>query len=119
VKHIGEEIPEENRGVWDPELNLFVAHSGSRETKQVFPDYLWYSDGYGRIQSDESVYLLKAAKAELDNRNLCSLVLRCIDFSTQTYERIGILVEETSDVERSIGYSPYDEIHKEETIHII
>jgi len=59
------------------------------------------------------------AKVESVDKSLCSLVLRRIDLATQTYERIGILVEETSDVERGIGYSPYDEIHKEETIHII
>jgi hypothetical protein len=118
VEHIEKEIPEENQATWEPELNHFIAHSGSGETKQVWPDYLWYNDGYGRVQSDESVYLLRVAEVKSVNKSLCSLVLRRIDLLTRTYERIGILVEETSVVERSIG-SSYDRIHKEETIYII
>jgi hypothetical protein len=100
VKHIGEAISPKSREDWRPEKDPRVSHSGSGEAKKFSPDYQWYDDGFGTIQSDESAYLLKVAKTE---KYVFSFVLRCMDFATQTYERVGFLVEETSAVEREIG----------------
>jgi hypothetical protein len=116
VRHIGEAIPEESSEDWGPEQDPRILHSGSGEAKKVSPDYQWYDDGYGRIDRDEIVYLLKAAKTE---QHLFSLALRCLNFPTQTYERIGFLVEKISAVERGIEYPSYEGIQREETIHII
>ena len=105
---------EQSRNAGEPEFDFLVT-LGSNRTKRVHPDYPWYDEGYARIQPNESVFLLKLGKSD---QRLYSLVLRCTDFSTQNYERVGLLTQENHIIETEVDFLSCENV-REETIHIV
>ena len=105
---------EQSRNAGEPEFDFLVALR-SNGTIRVDPDYPWYDEGYARIQPNESVYLLKISKSD---KILYSLVLRCTDPSTQTYERVGLLMQDSHDMETEVEFLSCERV-REETIHTV
>lgn len=105
---------EQSRNAGESEFDFLVALR-SKGTNRVDPDYPWYEEGYARIQPKESVFLLKLGKSD---KRLYSVVLRCTDPSTQTYERVGLLMQDSHVMETDVEFFPRERV-REETIHIV
>ena len=66
--------------------------------------------------SDESVCLLKLAG---DQHDLYSLVPKCVDPSSQTYERIGIVRQDIADLARDADLLVFDGSQEETLVNIV
>ncbi len=61
------------------------------------------------------MFLLKLGKSD---KRLYSVVLRCTDSSTQTYERVGLLMQDSHVMKTDVEFFPRERV-REETIHIV
>ena len=105
---------EQSHNAGEPDF-VFLVSLRSKVTNCVDPDYSWYDEGYARIQPEESVSLLKIGKSD---KRLYSVILRYTDPSTQIYERVGLLMQDSHVIEVNVEFHPRQRVC-EETVYIV
>jgi Heterokaryon incompatibility protein (HET) len=94
---------------------FFVIKPGRQRSIRVDADYFWYRNGPSKV-SDEYVYLFKLAK---DPYYMYSLILRCVDSSSETYERIGIVRQSLADLAQDAELLVFDGSQGDALVNII